>query len=175
MRLFLLSVCFLLSSCYTQQKAIKQLNKAQERYPEQVAKKTALWYPYKPIKAISDSSKYKAWKRKLDTLNSIKIDSILITDTCYLFDTIVKNKIVTDCNKIVTKYREIIKLLPTIHDTIVQIDSANIFALTYERDAALLDKSKTEVRYKVFMKISIFLFLFIVALLLLYASKQKLY
>lgn len=175
MRLFFVSLCFLLSSCYTQQKAINQLNKVQERYPEQVAKQSALWYPCKPIKAISDSSKYKVWKSKLDALNSLKIDSILITDTCYLFDTIVKNKLVTDCDRIVTKYREIIKLLPTIHDTIIQIDSANVFTLTYERDVALLDKSKMEVRYKVFRKISIFLFLFVVALLLLYASKQKLH
>lgn len=175
MRLFFVSLCLLLSSCYTQQKATNQINKAKEKFPELVAKQSALWYPCKPIKAVSDSSKYKLWKKKLDSLNRLKIDSILIVDTCYLFDTIIKNKLVTDCDRIVTKYREVIKLLPTIHDTIIQIDSANVFSLTYERDAALLDKSKSEVRYKVFRKISIFLFLFIVALLLLYASKQKLY
>jgi hypothetical protein len=175
MRLLLLSVCLFLSSCYTQQKATNQISKANSKFPEVVAKQTALWYPCKPIKAISDSSKYKVWKKKLDSLNSLKIDSILITDTCYLFDTIVKNKLITDCQKIVTKYREVIKSLPTIHDTIIQIDSANVFNLTYQRNSALLDKSKMEVRYKVFRKISIFLFLFIVALLLLYASKQKLY
>lgn len=175
MRLFFVSLCLLLSSCYTQQKAINQINKAKEKFPEEVAKKTALWFPCKPIKAVSDSSKYKLWKKKLDSLNSLKIDSVLITDTCYLFDTIVKNKLVTDCDRIVTKYREVIKLLPTIHDTIIQIDSANVFALTYERDAALLDKSKMEVRYKVFMKISLFLFLFLICLILLYASKQKLH
>lgn len=175
MRLLLLSVCLFLSSCYTQQKASNQISKANEKFPEVVAKQTALWYPCKPIKSVSDSSKYKVWKKKLDSLNGLKIDSVLITDTCYLFDTIVKNKLLTDCQKIVTKYREVIKSLPAIHDTIIEIDSANVFNLTYERDSALLDKSKMEVRYKVFRKISIFLFLFIVALLLLYASKQKLY
>jgi tRNA nucleotidyltransferase/poly(A) polymerase len=175
MRLLLLSVCLFLSSCYTQQKATNQISKANEKFPEVVSKQMALLYPCKPIKAVSDSSKYKLWKKKLDSLNSLKIDSILITDTCYLFDTVVKNKLVTDCERIVTKYREIIKSLPAIHDTIIQIDSANVFTLTYQRDSALLDKSKMEVRYKVFRKISIFLFLFIVALLLLYASKQKLY
>ena len=175
MRLLLLSVCLFLSSCYTQQKATNQISKANSKFPEVVAKQSALWYPCKTIKAVSDSSKYKLWKKKLDALNSLKIDSVLITDTCYLFDTIVKNKLITDCDRIVTKYREIIKSLPAIHDTIIQIDSANVFSLTYERDAALLDKSKMEVRYKVFRKISIFLFLFVVTLLLLYASKQKLY
>ena len=59
-------------------------------------------------------------------------------------------------------------------DSIIQIDSSSLFAITYERDAALLDKSKMEVKYKVFLKISFWLFL-ILLLALLYGSRKKLY
>lgn len=129
-----------------------------------MAKKASQLYPCKPIIKKSDSVVYKTWIR---TVNNI--------DT--LFDTIVK--LDTNCKKVMIIYRdkvkEVIKQLPAIHDTFVQIDSANVFLLTYQRDSALLDKNKYDTKFRIFRNISIFLFLFIIALLLLYANKQKLY
>jgi len=92
-------------------------------------------------------------------------------DTLLRLDTILIEK---NCTKVLYKYREVLKEIPAVHDTIIQVDSANVFTLTYERDSALLDKSKMEVRYKVFLKISIFLFL-ILLLALLYANRKKLH
>lgn len=166
MRLLLLSVCLLLSSCYTQQKATNQIIKAKEKFPTVVSKKAAEWFPCKTIKVKSDSVRYKTVIRRIKD-----IDTTYLMDTLFRLDTILIEK---NCTKVLYKYRKILKEVPAVHDTIIQIDSAKLFTLTYERDAALLDKSKMEVKYKVFLKISFWLFLILI-LALLYASRKKLY
>lgn len=166
MRLLLLSVCFLLFSCYTQQKATNQIIKAKEKFPAVVSKKAAEWFPCKTIKIKSDSVKYKTVVRTLKS-----IDTTYLMDTLFRLDTVLIEK---NCTKVLYKYREVLKEVPAVHDTIIRIDSSSLFILTYERDAALLDKSKMEVKYKVFLKISFWLFL-ILLLALLYASRKKLY
>lgn len=166
MRLLLLSVCFLLSSCYTQQKATNQIEKAKDKYPAVVSKKAAEWFPCKTIKVKSDSVRYKTIIRRIKD-----IDTTYLMDTLFRLDTILIEK---NCTKVLYKYREVLKEVPAVHDTIIQVDSAKLFILTYERDSALLDKSKMEIRYKVFLKISIFLFL-ILLLALLYANRKKLH
>lgn len=166
MRLLLLSVCFLLSSCYTQQKATNQIEKAKDKYPAVVSKKAAEWFPCKTVKVKSDSVRYKTIIRRIKD-----IDTTYLMDTLFRLDTILIEK---NCTKVLYKYREVLKEVPAVHDTIIQVDSAKLFTLTYERDSALLDKSKMEVRYKVFLKISIFLFL-ILLLALLYANRKKLH
>jgi hypothetical protein len=166
MRLLLLSVCLFLSSCYTQQKATNQIKKAKEKFPSVVSKKAAEWFPCKTIKVKSDSVRYKTVIRKIKD-----IDTTYLMDTLFRLDTILIEK---NCTKVLYKYREVLKEVPAVHDTIIQLDSAKLFTLTYERDAALLDKSKMEVKYKVFLKISFWLFLILI-LALLYASRKKLY
>jgi len=166
MRLLLLSVCLFLSSCYTQQKATNQIIKAKEKFPSVVSKKAAEWFPCKTIKVKSDSVRYKTVIRKIKD-----IDTTYLMDTLFRLDTILIEK---NCTKVLYKYREVLKEVPAVHDTIIQLDSAKLFTLTYERDAALLDKSKMEVKYKVFLKISFWLFLILI-LALLYASRKKLY
>lgn len=166
MRLLLLSVCFLLSSCYTQQKATNQIIKAKDKFPSVVSKKAAEWFPCKTIKVKSDSVKYKTVVRTLKS-----IDTTYLMDTLFRLDTILIEK---NCTKVLYKYREILKEVPAVHDTIIQIDSSSLFTLTYEKDASLLDKYKMEVKYKVFLKISFWLFLILI-LALLYASRKKLY
>lgn len=165
MRSLILSL-IILSSCYTQQKATNQIDKAKDKYPAIVAKKASQWFPCKTVKVKSDSVRYKTIIRRIKD-----IDTTYLMDTLLRLDTILIEK---NCTKVLYKYREILKEVPAVHDTIIQVDSANVFTLTYERDAALLDKSKMEVRYKVFLKISIFLFL-ILLLALLYANRKKLH
>ena len=157
---------FLLTSCYSVKVANKQLNKSQETYPEATAKKCALWYPCESFKAVSDSSEYKLWIQQLDSLNQLKIDSLI------KFDTVVNIRLVTDCQKIVTKYRDVIRKYPIIHDTIFKIDNAKLISMTIERDKALIDRAKYEVKYKVFLKISFWLLLFLI-LIIVYVTKFK--
>ena len=157
---------FLLTSCYSVKVANKQLNKSQETYPEATAKKCALWYPCESFKAVSDSSEYKLWIQQLDSLNQFKIDSLI------KFDTVVNIRLVTDCQKIVTKYRDVIRKYPIIHDTIFKIDNAKLISMTIERDKALIDRAKYEVKYKVFLKISFWLLLFLI-LIIVYVTKFK--
>ena len=166
MRLYLLSVLLVLSSCYTQQKATNQITKAKEKFPSVVSKKAAEWFPCKTIKVKSDSVKYKTVVRTLKS-----IDTTYLMDTLFRLDTILIEK---NCTKVLYKYREVLKEVPAIHDTIIQMDSSSLFTLTYERDVALLDKNKYETKYKVFLKISFWLFLILI-LALLYASRKKLY
>ena len=162
----LLFLCLILSSCLSQQKATKQINKIKDKYPAVVSKKAAEWFPCKTIKVKSDSVRYKTVIRRIKN-----IDTTYLMDTLFRLDTILIEK---NCTKVLYKYREVLKEIPAVHDTIIQIDSAKLFTLTYERDSALLDKSKMEIRYKVFLKISIFLFL-ILLLALLYANRKKLH
>ena len=157
---------FLFTSCYSVKIANKQLNKAHETYPEATAKKCALWYPCEPFKAVSDSSEYKLWIQQVDSLNQLKIDTLI------KFDTLVKYSLITDCQNIVTKYRDIIRKYPIIHDTIYKIDNAKLISMTIERDNALIDKAKYEVKYKVFLKISFWLLLFLI-LIIAYVTKFK--
>ena len=166
MRLYLLSVLLVLSSCYTQQKATNQITKAKEKFPSVVSKKAAEWFPCKTIKVKSDSVKYKTVVRTLKS-----IDTTYLMDTLFRLDTILIEK---NCTKVLYKYREVLKEVPAIHDTIIQMDSSSLFTLTYERDVALLDKNKYETKYKVFLKISFWLFLILI-LALLYGSRKKLY
>jgi hypothetical protein len=154
---------FLLASCYSVKVANKQLSKAQETYPEATAKKCALWYPCEPFKAVSDSSEYKLWIHQVDSLNDLKIDTLI------KFDTV---KLVTNCLNIVTKYRDIIRKYPVIHDTIYKIDNAKLISMTIERDNALVERAKYEVKYKVFLKISFWLLLFLI-LIIVYVTKFK--
>jgi len=157
---------FLFTSCYSVKKANKQLNKAQEIYAEATAKKCALWYPCEPFKSISDSSQYKLWIQQVDSLNQLKIDTLI------KFDTVANIRLVTNWQKIVTKYRDVIRKYPVIHDTIYKIDNAKLISITIERDNALIDRAKYEVKYKVFLKISFWLLLFLI-LIIAYVTKFK--
>ena len=116
----------LLSSCYTMQKANKQLNKAQLNFPELVAKKSAEWFPCKTGKISSDSSDYLQWIEQLNTIDTIySIDTIISTKT----DTL---KVVKDCPKALVKYKQLIKQAPAIHDTFVIENDAKIASLTLQ-------------------------------------------
>lgn len=159
---------FLLASCYSVKKANKQLNKAQEIYPEATAKKCTLWYPCEQFKAVSDSSQYKLWIQQVDSLNELKIDTLI------KFDTVVNIRLVKDCQKLVIKYRDIIRKYPIIHDTIYKIDNAKLISITIERNNALIERAKYEVKYKVFLKISFWLLLFLI-LIIAYVTKFKLH
>jgi hypothetical protein len=95
--------------CYSPKKADKQLNKAYINYPELVAEKSGKWFPCLPIEVKRDSVRYVAFLQRIDTLLEVKRDTIL--DTIYL------DKICPE-RKILIKYKELLKSVPPIHDTI---------------------------------------------------------
>lgn len=101
----------LLCSCYTAKKAERQVNKAQIYHPEVMAEKSALWYPCVPLSITTDSSSYKKWLSKIDSINGIIPIRDTITDTLWL------DKVCPE-RKVLIKYKELIRTIPTLHDTI---------------------------------------------------------
>lgn len=128
-------LCVVLSSCYTSQKANKQLNKAQLNYPELVAKKSAEWYPCKTGKVISDSSEFNKWIEQINTIDTIYKTS---------FDTINISK---DCPKALIRYKYLLKQLPSIHDTIIIESTAKESALQLQLDAKNKECDKVKSHY----------------------------
>ena len=121
---------FILFSCYPD----RQLLRIKENHPDLVSKKAAEWYPCSTIKSITDSSEYKKWineVREVDTMYSEGIDTLYVLnlDTIQKYDTVFIEK---NCNKVLYKYKQLIKRVPAVHDTITIEDEAKITSLTYQ-------------------------------------------
>ena len=95
--------------CYTPKKADRQLNRAYVNYPAIVAEKTGNWFPCIPVEIKRDSVRYVAFLHQIDTLLEIKRDTII--------DTIILDKICPE-RKVLIRYKELLKSVPPIHDTI---------------------------------------------------------
>jgi hypothetical protein len=92
----------LLDSCYTQNKAQKQLSKAKGKFPELVAKKNSEWYPCGWLVVDMDSTDY--YRLNLDSLNTVIVNH---TDT---IDRLITDSICSDtCIKYIVKTRTLIK------------------------------------------------------------------
>jgi len=106
---YLIAILFLFG-CSAQ----RQLNKLKLNHEEVVSKSCAVWYPYQAQEQehLFDSVAYKLWLKKLEQLDTI---TIVNSDTI---------KINTDCPKLLQKYRDLIKVMPAIHDTIKIINKA---------------------------------------------------
>jgi hypothetical protein len=123
-----LPILFLIFGCYTQKKATKQVNKTQLEYPEVIAQKCKDLYPCKIISYKKDSSEYFEFMRAIDDLNNFYLSSIGVkSDTVTMLDTIL---VYRNCPKAIIKYRELIKNVPAIHDTVKIIDEAELFVLS---------------------------------------------
>lgn len=148
-----------LSSCYTQKKALNQLEKAKVKYPALVAEKNADWFPLLPTWTTSDSTGYKLYLNRLDSLNR----AVLIQyDTIH--DSLIKH---INTNEIVYKYNTLIKQMPSIRDTVRILDMAKMEA--YELRAKEHEKKLLDT-YRLMYKLSIaalimLLILFIIAIL----------
>lgn len=112
-----LPILFFLLSCYGPKKAERQANKVQVHYPEIMAKKASLWYPCIPVRVSSDSAAYLEYVAKLDSILHLET----APDT--IIDTILLNRVCPE-RKVLVKYREVLKAVPAIHDTIRVEDMA---------------------------------------------------
>lgn len=92
---------FLLVSCYTTEKAERQVNRAYIEHQDMLRAKMRWWFPCVPIEVKRDSTKYVAFLSHIDTL--LKVDTI--SQKC-------------PERQVLIKYREILKRPPAIHDTI---------------------------------------------------------
>lgn len=104
----LLILPFFLFSCYTSQKAEKQINRAYIEHQDMLRSKTRWWWPCVPVEVKRDSVKYIAFLQQLDTI--LKVDTI--SEKC-------------PERQVLIKYREILKRPPAIHDTIKIKDSSD--------------------------------------------------
>lgn len=105
----LLILPFFLFSCYTPKKAERQINRAYIEHQDMLRSKIRWWWPCIPVEVKRDSAKYIAFIHQIDTLLEVKRDTI--SDTIYL------DKICPE-RKLLIKYKELLKYVPAIHDTI---------------------------------------------------------
>ena len=155
--------------CNTAKQAEKEINKIQAFHPEVLAKKISQINPCKEIKKISDSSQLKAWKKKVQDLQKkkLRIDTLMICDTILDVDTFV-----TDCPKLVTQYRELIKESPVIHDTFTIIDEAKLIAMSYQLTQERLNSDDYRKKYTKTMYWIAWLLVLIIALLVALKFKK---
>lgn len=160
-KLFSILFLFFLVGCYSPKKAEKQINKAQLNFPEVLAKKSSELYPCKPKKAGSDSTKYKTIIKKIKQIDTAYFYS---TDTICKLDTVLIEK---NCTKVLYKYREILKDIPAVHDTVTITDEAGMISLQYQLKQASVNSDEYKVKYFKSLWFNIWLLIAIVALLLI--------
>jgi len=166
MKNFTILFLFFLASCYNAKKAEKEINKAQLNFPEVMAKKSAQLYPCKPIKVKSDSSRYRTIIKKIKQIDTAYFYAI---DTISKLDTILIEK---NCTKVLYKYREILKELPAVHDTVTVIDDAGITSLQYQLKQSTINTDDYKKKYFHSLWFNIWLLIAIVALILIIKFKK---
>lgn len=166
MKNFTILFLFFLGSCYTAKKAEKEINKAQLNFPEVMAKKSAQLYPCKTTKIKSDSSKYKTVIKRIKQIDTAYFYA---TDTICKLDTVLIEK---NCTKILYKYREILKDLPAVHDTITVTDDAGITSLKYQLQQANINTDDYKLKYTHSLWFNIWLLIAIVSLILVIKFKK---
>lgn len=157
---------FFLASCYNAKKAEKEINKAQLNFPELMAKKSAQLYPCKTIKVKSDSSKYKTIIKKIKQIDTAYFYSV---DTICKLDTVLIEK---NCTKVLYKYREILKELPAVHDTVTIFNDAEVTSLKYQLKQATINSDDYKRKYTNSLWFNIWLLIAIVALILIIKFKK---
>lgn len=111
MRLLLLSLLLLLVGCYSLKKATKQVRKANDSYPEMVAKFSQKEYPCIDKKSDTTFVYDTSYQTKIDTFiienPIISVDTILKKDTIFRQS---KERIITITKTIVQKIEDSSKL-----------------------------------------------------------------
>lgn len=153
-------------SCYSSNKAERQIIKAQLIHPEIVSKKTMQWYPCITSEPSIDSTDIKRWMHDVDSIKSrieIQIDTIeIIQKDSFAYNKLMRQFVIS--NRIV----ESLKLLlntktPTIYKTIYISDSSRLFVLQNSIDKEKLSTEKFRSKYEKWLSIGIWL---LVALLI---------
>ena len=145
MKYLLFLLCFVLSSCFTMQKAKMKMDKIEDKYPELLANKCAYKYP---VVYKIDTINFTDFINSVDSFYDFKLDTITKNDTIY------KTKLKESKSFI----KEVIyKHTPTIIKIVT--DSAKVFSYQVKLDTSIKEKEKYKNLYDVWFKIAIGLFI----------------
>jgi hypothetical protein len=171
MRYIQIFFLLLFMGCHTAKQAEKSIDKVQAFHPEVMAKKSAQLYPCKATKKASDSSALIYWKKRVTDLEKRKIKTKI--DTLMQCDTIVDiDTLVTDCPKLVTQYRELIKESPVIHDTFTIMDESKLTSITFQLSQQRANADEYQKKYTKSMYWIAWLLILIICLLLALKLKK---
>jgi len=153
MRFWYIVSVLLLSGCYTLKKANKDINKAKLNYPDLIADKCSEWYGCDTVTIVRDSIQFKEWVNEIHSFDTI-IDTVRLKEKC---------------PDLLVKYRQIVKRVPAIHDTIKIKDRAELDALSIKYESL---KKEHESNLKLTTKLS-WVALFLLIILLIIAILKK--
>jgi len=165
-----LLILFFLSSCYGPKTAQKQLDKAYAHFPEIVAKNSSKLFPCDYSTHSIDSSAYFDFQTQIEAINDF-YSKAFIADTIKLTDT-QTIQVYRDCDKVVTKYKTLIKQSPVLIDTIKVKDNAEVDYYKYELEKMTNQKNTLNSNYIFSIKCIIWL-LIIIIIFLLYQYLSK--
>jgi hypothetical protein len=153
MRFWYIVFILTLSGCYSAKKAERDINKAKVNYPDIVAEKFADWYGCDTVTITRDSIQFKEWVNEIHSFDTI-VDTVRLKEKC---------------PDLLVKYREIVKRVPPIHDTIKIKDRAELDALNIKYESL---KKEYDGNQKLTTKLSWFA-LFLLIILLIIAILKK--
>lgn len=149
MRNFIIIILFFFCGCYTEKKATEQLDKAQIKYPEIVAKKTSIWYPCVPKVQKIDSSNRRRAQRTIDSTNRVIrkyiIDTVIqkdssICDSLKVINRKLNSKINSANSLILNLQKTINKPAPIIYRDVLITDVAKEKTLQNQIDKLQKEK-----------------------------------
>ena len=174
---YLLFISIFFTSCYSEKKASKQLNKVSNEYPVLISQKCGELFPPTIVK---DTTLITEFIQRVDTFLSRNTDTLLVTDT-----------IKKDCSKnvkeLVLKLQNANRFIQVLKSDLQNnppyivkniIDSSKVFSLTKQRDIALKDREDYRTRNEVMNKVCIWLLIIIIVLIsyiYVIETKSKLY
>jgi len=173
-KLFLLvafSCCLL--SCFTEQKANKQLNKISGEYPALISQKCGELF--KPI-VTKDTQIVTEYISKIDTFLSNNTDTLIVTDT-------IKKECSKSVKELVLKLQNANRFITILKDDLRKnppyivkniIDTSKVFSLTKQLEKANKEKEDYRTRNEVMNKVCIWLLIIIIVLIsYIYVNETK--
>jgi pseudouridine-5'-phosphate glycosidase len=161
---YLLFISIFFTSCYSEKKASKQLNKVSNEYPVLISQKCGELFPPTIIK---DTALITEYIQKIDTFLSTNTDTLLVTDTIKKECSISVKELVLKLQN-ANKFIQLLKVdLQNNPPYIVKniIDTAKVFSLNKQIEKALKDKEDYKTRNEVMNKVCIWLLIIIIVLI----------
>jgi hypothetical protein len=160
-------ILIFLASCFTERKAENQIDKAQYKFPEVVAKKSAQYYPCGKQLLRIDTCEIIEYRETIDSIDRIverlRIDTFKDCKS-------VRLKLVKS-NQVIKQLREIIKNRPPIVRTILVEDTAKLKFLYSEINKEKSKKEEYQVKYESMSKYTLWFAIALIISLLIHFFK----
>lgn len=132
-----LFILLFFASCYTAKKAEKDIDKAQEKYPEVMAKKSSQYYPCGWLVMELDSTEKVKWSTFVDSINGViykyKTDTIVEVKDCTESNKLLKKKI-KEQSEFIDGLQFALNNVPVIEKYVLVQDSAKMKLKQFEID-----------------------------------------